>query len=68
MSSMLSAPATMPATSAGTFKYAFGAGTLNLSVTRPASPQDSANAMTGSRPAQEIRFGSSKLADIAAGV
>jgi len=31
----------MPATSAGTFKYAFGAGTLNLSVTRPASPQDS---------------------------
>ena len=64
---MLSAPATIPATSAGTFSCAFGDGTDSLPATSPASPQASANAITGSRPAHEMRFGSSKLADTAAG-
>ena len=44
---MLSAPATIPATSAGTFNRAFGDGTLSLSDTSSASPHNSANASTG---------------------
>jgi hypothetical protein len=47
MSSVESAPATIPATSAGTFNRAFGDGTLNLSITSPASPHEAANAITG---------------------
>jgi hypothetical protein len=65
MSSVESAPATIPATSAGTFNRAFGDGTLNLSATSPASPHASASTITGSSPAHDTRFGSSKLADTA---
>jgi len=57
--------ATIPATSAGTFSCAFGAGTLSLPATNSASQHDSAKAITGSSPAHDTRFGSSKRADTA---
>ena len=65
ISSIESAPATIPATSACTFKRAFGDGTLSLSATSSASPHDSDKAITGASPAHDTRFGSSKPADIA---
>jgi len=63
---MLSAPATMPATSAVTFALALapaGPGSLRCSATRAPSPARSANASTGTSSAHDTRFGSSKTAE-----
>jgi hypothetical protein len=71
MSSMLSAPATIPATREVTFSPAFAplsVGTDSRSWVSAASPADSASATTGTSPADDTRFGSSNTADIARGV
>ncbi len=71
MSSMLSAPATIPATNPGTFRCAFTpplAGKVSLAATSPARPQRSASATTGASPAHDTRFGSSNTADISLGL
>jgi hypothetical protein len=68
MSSIESAPATIPATSEDTFNPALAplsVGTLNRSSASRARPTESANAMTGTNPAAPIRFGSSKTAVVA---
>jgi hypothetical protein len=65
MSSMLSAPATIPATSEATFSPAFAplsVGTLKCSSASSRSLADAANAIPGTRPADDTRFGSSNLA------
>ena len=65
---MLSAPATIPATSAGTFKCAFtppASRSVNVVPTSPANPHEAASSTTGTSPAQETRFGSSNTADTA---
>ena len=65
MSSIESAPATIPATSAVTFPPAFAPlsdGTVNHSSTNPASPTPCASRTIGTRPAADTRFGSSNLA------
>ena len=62
MSSMLSAPAAIPATRQPTFRCAFtphGPPVLRCSLTRSDSPAFSARAITGTRPARDTRFGSS---------
>jgi hypothetical protein len=64
---MLSALATMPATSDITFSPALAPadlGTVNVLRARSAIPTWSANATAGTRPADTTRFGSSKVADI----
>lgn len=64
---MLSAPATIPATSAGTFNAAFAPAdppTLTQSSTSPARPACSANAIVGARPPADTRLGSSKSAEM----
>jgi hypothetical protein len=66
MSSIESAPATIPATNAGTFNRAFGAGTVSRSATSASSPHPDASATTGASPAHDTRFGSSNAADIPA--
>ncbi len=66
MSSIESAPATIPAISAGTFRCAFAlplAVSISLSKTSSASPQRCANATTGTSPPYDTRFGSSNTAD-----
>ena len=66
---MLSAPATIPATREATFNPALAplsVGTLNRSCASSRKPAESASASTS--PAQEIRFGSSKTAVVAARV
>jgi hypothetical protein len=66
MSSMLSAPEPIPATSAGSFTAALaaaGPATVSVSATSRCSPHRSANASTGASPAHEIRFGSSNTAE-----
>jgi hypothetical protein len=71
MSSMLSAPATIPATSEATFNPALAplsVGTLSRSSAKERSPTDSASASTGTSPAADTRFGSSNTADVAARV
>jgi hypothetical protein len=68
---MLSAPATIPATSDATFIPAFAPlslGTVRCSWASGPSPADSANATSGIRPADDTRFGSSNTADLDAGV
>jgi hypothetical protein len=63
---MLSAPATIPATNDDTFAGAFadpGPDKLRQSPTRSTSPARDAKASTGTRPADDTRFGSSKTAD-----
>jgi len=65
MSSMLSAPATMPATSAVTFRPALAplsVGTDTCSSARSASPFSWANSSTGIRPAEARRLRSSNTA------
>jgi len=65
-SSKLSAPATIPATTALTLAEARAPadpGTLTCSSTRAPSPARSASAITGTNPAVDTRFGSSKRAD-----
>src|SRR5665647_2511960 len=66
MASMLSAPATIPATSAPTFTTGFDPpdpGTRTWARARSCNPARSAKAMTGTKPAHDTRFGSSKLAE-----
>src|SRR5665647_2952215 len=61
MSSMLSAPATIPATRAPILTSAFAPaepGTLTCSATRSPRPARWAKAMTGTNPAQDTRFAS----------
>jgi hypothetical protein len=69
MSSMLSAPATIPATSEATFNPGLAPlspGTLKCSLAKVASPAASASASTGTSPADDPRFGSSNTAAVAA--
>jgi hypothetical protein len=71
MSSIESAPATMPPTSEATFNPAFAplsVGTLRCASARSRTPADSASASAGSSPADDTRFGSSKTADVARNV
>lgn len=59
MSSMLSAPATIPATNAGILTTVFAPadpGTVRCSATSWCSPDCSANAGTGARPAADTRL------------
>ena len=68
MSSMLSAPATIPATSARNFAVALApprAAMRSCWVSSVASPQRVANASTAASPPQDTRFGSSNRTDIA---
>ena len=60
--------ATIPATSDATFKPALlplSVGTVRRSAASSTSPARSANASTGTRPADDTRFGSSNTADTA---
>lgn len=66
MSAMPSAPATMPATNAGTFTAAFapaGRGMVRRSATSSCYPAGEVRPITGTRPAVDTRFGSSKAAE-----
>jgi hypothetical protein len=68
MSSMESAPATIPATSELTFNPAFAPlslGTLRWCWDSSPGPAERANAKTGTSPADDTRFGSSKTAEVA---
>ena len=65
MSSMLSAPATMPATSEVIFRPALAplsVGTVRRSSANAASSHCWANATVGTRPAQDTRLASSNFA------
>lgn len=64
-SSIESAPAIIPATTAATFTAAFGLGTFNAARVVSCSPQRPANANTGTNPADATRFGSSNATDTA---
>ncbi len=71
MSSMESAPATMPATKAATFNPALAplsVGTLNHSSASSCKPAFWARRITGTSPVPDTRFSSLKEADTAAGV
>ena len=66
-SSILSAPASIPATIEHTFAAASQPappGTVSFAVTRAPSPARRANRITGTNPAELIRFVSSKVASI----
>ena len=66
MSSMLSAPATMPATSEDSFNPGLAplsVGTLNRSSASSRRPALPASAISGTRPAADTRLGSSNVAD-----
>ena len=66
LASMLSAPATSPATNAATFTSALDPadpGTRTWVAARSCSPARSAKVMTGISPAHDTRFGSSKPAE-----
>lgn len=68
MSSMQSAPATIPATSAGTFRCAFtppSAFNVRVSTTRSLSPARCASAIVGANPAHETKLASSKTVEMA---
>jgi hypothetical protein len=63
---MLSAPATIPATSAGTFtagKAPPRTPTCTLLATKSGRPARRANSITGASPAHDTRFGSSNATD-----
>src|SRR5665647_3478130 len=71
MSSMLSAPAAIPATNEQIFAPALAPlslGTLNRAWASSPRPARRARAITGTRPAADTRFGSSKTADATVGV
>ncbi len=71
MSSMESAPATIPATREVTFDPALAplsVGTVRCCWASSWSPADRASARTGTSPADDTRFGSSNTADVARGV
>jgi hypothetical protein len=59
MSSMESAPASIPPTTLEVFTDAFGEGTVTASSSSY-RPADSASRSAGTRPAADTRFGSSK--------
>jgi hypothetical protein len=63
-SSMLSAPATMPAKTAAVFADAFGEATSRCSSASSCRPPDSVNNIPGTRPTEPTRFGSSKTGGI----
>ena len=66
MSSMLSAPATMPATREESFNPGLAplsVGTLNRSSASSRNPAVRARAITGTRPADDTRLGSSNTAE-----
>jgi len=66
---MQSAPATIPATSAATFRCAFAPadpGTVAVEATDSGSPHELASASTGESPAHDTRFGSSNFTDTCA--
>ena len=68
---MLSAPATIPATSEATFSPAFAplsVGTDRCVWASEWSPAERANVIVGTSPADDTRFGSSNTADVARGV
>ena len=70
MSSIESAPASIPATSAMTLLPAFAplsVGTLNRDCESSSRPAPRASRSIGTSPAADTRFGSSKTADTAAG-
>jgi len=65
MSSIESAPATIPQTSAVTFPPAFAplsVGTVRCSAASSPSPVSAARRITGTSPAADTRFGSSNVA------
>jgi len=67
MSAMLSAPATMPATSDPILRSAWAplsVGTLRCSSAKVSSPLSCAKAMTGTSPAVDTRLGSSNPAAV----
>ena len=71
MSSMLSAPASIPPTIEATFSP--GLAPLSVATVRRSSvtvrrPAASASAITGTRPADDTKFGSSKTAEVRVGV
>ena len=71
MSSIESAPQTIPATTARTFSAAFAppfAVIVSRSASSLASPHRCASAITGTSPAQDTRFGWSNLTDTALAV
>ncbi len=71
MSSIESAPATIPATSEATFNPALAplsVGTVRCSSARTGSPAAEARARTGTSPAADTRLGSSNTAEVARGV
>src|SRR5699024_5378506 len=63
MSSMLSAPAPMPATSDNPALVPLSVGTLRCSSPSSRSPALRARPISGTRPADDTRFGSSKTAE-----
>lgn len=68
MSSMLSAPATIPATSEVTFNPAFAplsVGTDRCCWASSWSPADRASVRAGTNPADDTRLGSSNTAEVA---
>jgi hypothetical protein len=70
MSSMQSAPTVIPATRQPIFASAFTPAFAVIRTwrrARPPSPARSASAMTGTSPARDTRFGSSKHAEIFSG-
>ncbi len=65
---MESAPATIPAAGDVTFSPAFeplSVGTVRRVAASSASPADRDNAITGTSPAEDTRFGSPKTAGVA---
>jgi hypothetical protein len=63
---MLSAPATIPATSEATFNRALAplsVGTLRCSCASSCKPAERAKATSGTKPADDTRFGSSNTAE-----
>jgi len=69
VSTPLSAPATIPATRHGIFRYALPPHSppgRTCSATRAPSPARCARAITGTRPARDTRFGSSNDACVLA--
>ena len=70
MSSMLSAPATIPITSEATFSPALAplsVGKLRCSSASVCRPAERASANTGTNPAHDTRFGSSNTAEVGPG-
>ena len=66
MSSIESAPATIPAISVGTFTAGFaeaGPDTVTVSATSRCKPHRSASLNTGANPAHDTKLGSSNTAE-----